>query len=140
LEILWRDGRKSLFDKQWLERYSSAASEEKFHWDNTLTEESWTCNSISSLPSLFIPYKELMSSERGLIRAMEQLLKYGLLFICGVPKEETNDENCELKRLGERFGELRKTFYGLVWDVVNLKDSKNIAYTNLDLGLHMDLL
>lgn len=140
LEILWRDGRKSIFDKQFLERYSTPASEAKFHWDDTLREESWTRNSISSLPSLFIPYQEVLFSDRGLVRAMEQLLRYGFLFMRGVPHEDTKDESCELKRLGERLGELRKTFYGLLWDVIDQKDSKNIAYTNLALGLHMDLL
>ena len=140
LEILWTDGRKSVFDKLWLERYSTPASEAKFHWDDSLREESWTRSSISHLPSLFVPYREILSSGPALVSAMEQLLKYGLLFIRGVPNEDTSHEHCELKILAEKFGELRMTFYGLVWDVVNLKDSKNIAYTNLDLGLHMDLL
>jgi len=140
LEILWKDGRKSMFDKDWLERYSTPASKERFHCDDTLREESWTRNSISSLPSFFLPYKDILSSDRALVRAMEQLLKSGLLFVRGVPNEDTSAERCEVKRLGERFGELRSTFYGLVWDVINRKDSKNIAYTHLELGLHMDLL
>ena len=38
------------------------------------------------------------------------------------------------------FGEIRPTFYGLVWDVKNKRNSKNIAYTNLNLGFHMDIL
>lgn len=140
LEILWMDGRKSVFDKQWLERYSTSVSEDKFHWNDSLREKIWTQRSISYVPSLFVPYKEILSSDRGLVNAMEQLLKYGLLFIRGVPYEDTSHEHCELKALAEKFGELRMTFYGLIWDVVSLKDSKNIAYTNLDLGLHMDLL
>lgn len=27
-----------------------------------------------------------------------------------------------------------------LWDVINIRDSTNIAFTDLDLGLHMDLL
>lgn len=42
--------------------------------------------------------------------------------------------------LALQFGEIRSTFYGSLWDVRSLSESKNIAYTNLDLGLHMDLL
>jgi hypothetical protein len=139
LEILWKDGRKSVFEKHWLARYSNLVSRERFHLDDTLKEQSWTRGLISSTPSLFLPYGQI-SSDTGLLSAMEQLLKYGLLFIRGVPHEDTSDERCELKRLGERFGELRTTFYGLVWDVVNQTNSKNIAYTDLKLGLHMDLL
>ncbi|KAF9238090.1 hypothetical protein BU15DRAFT_75480 [Melanogaster broomeanus] len=38
------------------------------------------------------------------------------------------------------FGELRTTFYGDMWDVKIAHNSRNIAYTDLDLGLRMDLL
>ena len=50
------------------------------------------------------------------------------------------DETCELRALAAAFGRIRYTFYGHVWNVRNIKESRNIAYTNLDLGLHMDLL
>lgn len=50
------------------------------------------------------------------------------------------DATCELRKLAETFSNIRETFYGQVWDVVNVRNSRNIAYTNLDLGLHMDLL
>jgi hypothetical protein len=57
-----------------------------------------------------------------------------------VPNEDTVDATCELRKLAETFSNIRETFYGQVWDVVNVRNSRNIAYTNLDLGLHMDLL
>jgi alpha-ketoglutarate-dependent taurine dioxygenase len=39
-----------------------------------------------------------------------------------------------------QLGEIRNTFYGSLWNVQSLgSQSKNIAYTNFDLGLHMDL-
>jgi gamma-butyrobetaine dioxygenase len=54
---------------------------------------------------------------------------------------DTSDAGCELPRLASRLGEIRRTWYGdRVWDVRSVPDAKNIAYTNLDLGLHMDLL
>jgi len=139
LEITWNDGHKSVFQKHWLERFASPTGLERFHRNDALKERGWTRSSISST-RLFIPYQDILSSDENLVKAMEQLCRYGLLFVRGVPNEETNNDKCELKKLAEIFGELRKTFYGVLWDVVNLKDSKNIAYTNLDLGLHMDLL
>jgi gamma-butyrobetaine dioxygenase len=46
-----------------------------------------------------------------------------------------------LASLGDMLGDVRRTWYGdKVWDVTSMKNSKNIAYTNLDLGLHMDLV
>jgi hypothetical protein len=38
------------------------------------------------------------------------------------------------------FSEIRDTFYGDVWNVKTVDEKiPNIAYTNLFLGLHMDL-
>ncbi|KAH8827137.1 hypothetical protein DL96DRAFT_1605656 [Flagelloscypha sp. PMI_526] len=62
--------------------------------------------------------------------AIDQLLIYGLLFVTGVPNQNTSDSNCELRKLSSNFGELKHTFYGQVWDVQNIADAKNIAYTN----------
>jgi gamma-butyrobetaine dioxygenase len=39
-----------------------------------------------------------------------------------------------------RFAEVRDTFYGNVWNLKTMDESRNIAYTSLFLGLHMDLL
>ena len=141
LEISWNDGRKSVFKRKWLETYSSPAVEEKFHWNDTFKIQPWTRDSILASSTLTgFPYQKILSSDEELLKAYEQVAKYGLLFIRGVPNEETSDDKCELKGLAERFGEMRKTFYGLVWDVVKLKDGKNVAFTSLDLRLHMDLL
>ena len=45
-----------------------------------------------------------------------------------------------ISQLTNMLGYPRETFYGRTWDVVSLHDAKNIAYTNVSLGLHMDLL
>ncbi|KAH8987991.1 hypothetical protein EDB86DRAFT_2948696 [Lactarius hatsudake] len=92
----------------------------------------------SSENDLDIPYSDL-GTPRGLLRAITQLQRTGLLFVRGVPHAETSDAGCELRRLIARFAELRETFYGGVWDVRDVVDSRNIAYTSLSLGLHMDL-
>jgi len=124
-----------------LERHSSTSKLMEWHLDHHLTEETWTNSSISNLPNLFIPYSSILNTSSGLVQAITQLTKYGLLFISGVPNQETSHEACEVRTLAERFGEIRSTLYGRFWDVVNgNNDNKNIAYTDLDLGLHMDLL
>lgn len=51
------------------------------------------------------------------------------------------DADCDLVKLGGMLGDIRRTWYGdKVWDVKSQENSKNVAYTNLSLGLHMDLL
>jgi hypothetical protein len=139
IDIIWTDGHRSSFAHEFLESHASKAKLAQFHYDQYLVEQSWTNGSISGLSDLFMPY-ERINTPQGLVDGITQLSKYGLLFVSGVPNGETSNEACELRRLGERFGELRPTFYGLLWDVINLRNSKNIAYTNLELGLHMDLL
>ena len=140
IDIIWNDGHKSSFDNAFLQRHASTSNLMEWHLDHHLTEETWTRTSISNLPSLYIPYN-VIKTPSGLVEAITQLSKYGLLFISGVPNQETSNDTCELRALAERFGEIRTTFYGPMWDVVNGNDgSRNIAYTNLELGLHMDLM
>lgn len=136
LEINWIDGHQSVFSRSFLEIHSNGKKLHRFHRD--LTRVTWDNKTIQQ-SDLFIPYESIRTPS-GLLLAMDQLVKYGLLLVTGVQNQETGDEKCELRKLGETFSELRPTFYGTVWDVVNKKDSKNIAYTNLDLGFHMDLL
>jgi len=47
---------------------------------------------------------------------------------------------CDHPLTTHQLGEIRNTFYGPLWNVRSLGSaSRNIAYTNVDLGLHMDL-
>jgi gamma-butyrobetaine dioxygenase len=143
LSIVWKDGHESVYTREFLERYALPGRLVAFHGDEHLRERAWTRKDIQCVPRLFVDYESVDSNtgtDAGLLDAMTQLAQYGILFVRGVPHRETTNETCELRRLAERFGEIRPTFYGVLWDVVNLRESRNIAYTNLDLGLHMDLL
>jgi hypothetical protein len=86
-----------------------------------------------------MPYKSLHTPS-GLLAGINQLSQLGLLVVTGVPNVESSIQTCELRKLAQLFGEIRDTFYGELWDVRNVRNARNIAYTNLDLGLHMDLL
>jgi gamma-butyrobetaine dioxygenase len=137
INIQWITGHKSFYPKSFLERHSSSENLFKYHKD--VPQQPWDLSRISNSPNLYLPYTSLQNRS-GLLSAMNQLSSYGILFVTGVPNSETSDESCELRKLAEYFGEIRHTFYGQVWDVKNVRNSRNIAYTNLDLGLHMDLL
>ncbi|PWN89532.1 Clavaminate synthase-like protein [Acaromyces ingoldii] len=79
---------------------------------------------------------------------VNSLMRDGIAFVTSLPTDTTGNEvdassptSPSLARLAEMLGEIRHTFYGPLWDVRSLgSTSRNIAYTNLDLGLHMDLL
>ena len=128
---------ESEFSLEFLRRHSEPDRFQAFH--QTITPITWTRESLRQSSNLFLKYPSL-STDVGLLRALEQLAQYGIVFVSDVPHEETSDALCELPRLAQHFGEIRETFYGRVWDVRSQgEDSRNIAYTNLDLGLHMDL-
>ncbi|KAK7042575.1 glycoside hydrolase family 5 protein [Favolaschia claudopus] len=137
LRISWADGHKSFFPREFLDRHSSPKRLAEFHAD--LREKPWDAAQIRKNTDLYVSYESLQKPS-GLRVAIDQLCSDGLLFVTGVPNEETSDATCELRKLAATFSQIRDTFYGQVWDVVNLRNSRNIAYTNLDLGLHMDLL
>jgi gamma-butyrobetaine dioxygenase len=137
IHIEWTDGHNSFFHVSFLERHSSPDKLSAFHRD--ITPIPWEKSVISKASHLFTPYESL-KKPTGLLSAITQISKYGLLFVSGVPTVETSNEACELRALAELFGHTRPTFYGPLWDVVNIRNSRNIAYTDLDLGLHMDLM
>lgn len=100
----------------------------------------WSKSVITSSQTLVLPYTSLLSSDDTLLQAASQLTSYGILFITGVPHEETSEERSEVIRLATRLGRIRETFYGRTWDVQSRgAASRNVAYTNLNLGLHSDL-
>ena len=66
---------------------------------------------------------------------LKSLNRDGIAFVENVPTKLT-----QVEELAKHFGSIRETFYGVSWDVKNIQNSKNIAYTNLFLGLHMDLM
>ncbi|KDQ51074.1 hypothetical protein JAAARDRAFT_140934 [Jaapia argillacea MUCL 33604] len=137
LSIKWESGHESTYPKEFLETYASSKKLSAFHKD--VEKKTWTLESISKVKELYVTYDSL-STPTGLLTAIDQLTQYGLLFVTGVPNKETSHEKCELRNLGEKFSEIRTTFYGQFFDVQNVKNSINIAYTNLDLGVHMDIL
>jgi len=137
LRIEWQSGHKSFYPTEYLARYSSYGRLSAFHHD--VRQQPWNLTKISANEQLFVPY-ESFQTDSGRLAAMTQLERDGLVLIQNVPIAETSNETCELRRVAEAFGEIRQTFYGPLWDVKNVKDSRNIGYTNLDLGLHMDLL
>ncbi|KAI0260075.1 hypothetical protein BC834DRAFT_832444 [Gloeopeniophorella convolvens] len=139
--ILWAgpDGHRSFFPHNLLTAHTDPAALHAFHHDTPTV--SWRTGSALlsvSGKDLDVPYDDL-NIPRGLQRAITQLQRTGLLFVTGVPHRDTSDAGCELRKLVALLAELRETFYGAVWDVKNVAGSRNIAYTNLFLGLHMDL-
>lgn len=142
VHISWAgpDRHRSFFSQALLAAHAAPSALHSSH--NDVPVAPWPSESAlltASGPDLEVPYGEL-ATPRGLLRAITQLQRTGLLFLRDVPSTDTSDANCEIRKLAACFAEVRDTFYGDVWNVKAMDESRNIAYTSLFLGLHMDLL
>ncbi|KIK68653.1 hypothetical protein GYMLUDRAFT_153741 [Collybiopsis luxurians FD-317 M1] len=133
VHIEWPDGHVSFFPRAFLERHSSREGLSSFRKD--VEAETWDKEDIKKSRDLFLPYHEL-HTPAGLLKAIDQLCRHGLLFVQNVPTEpEVSVTNLSLLLASE----IRETFYGRIFHV-RTTNSQNIAFTNLQLGLHADLL
>jgi hypothetical protein len=141
VHITWAgaDRHSSFIPQALLEANANPAALRSFHNDVPVAL-SPTASALltNSGPDLEVPYEEL-ATPRGLLRAITQLQRTGILFLRDVPDTDTSDAGCEVRKMAARFAEVRDTFYGDVWNVKSMEESTNIAYTTLFLGLHMDL-
>lgn len=136
VDIQWASGHRSFYPSDLLRNHASLTNLRAFHQD--VDPISWTSDQLKASPALAVAYGDTQTKE-GMLSAIEQLTKYGILLVTGVPTEKHTHQDCEVRALAGKFGEIRNTMYGELWDVKNIRDSKNIAYTNLDLGFHIDL-
>ena len=82
-------------------------------------------------------YKSFIHDHEAYRAAMRCLHRDGLIFLTDVPQDPDAITTIATPSL---LGPIRNTFYGPTWDVRSIVNSKNVAYTNSHLGLHMDLL
>lgn len=68
-------------------------------------------------------------------RALLDLHQLGILIVDGVPQTET-----AVEEVANAIGHIQETFYGRTWDVVSKPEAENVAYTNVFLCLHHDLM
>lgn len=140
LHIEWGDGDKYLYPLAFLNRYSGHSSDLKSSpytpvlWDQALLKQNIKSLLSTSYDSFMDPH-----SDRALYRTLVNMRKFGISFITDFPDHQTSSESL-VKKVAERIGPIRRTFYGETFDVVNKPDAENIAYTNVALPLHQDLL
>ena len=82
-----------------------------------------------------IHYSEWMENDESFEDALLSLDRTGIIFVQGVPRDETSVEH-----IVSRIGHIYPTFYGHTWDVRSKRNAENVAYTNEFLGLHQDLM
>lgn len=84
----------------------------------------------------FIPYSEWIKGDGEVFwRGFLDLARLGLVFVKDVPDSEE-----AVEEMARAVGHAQTTFYGKTWDVVSKPQAENVAYTNVYLCLHQDLL
>ncbi|PRT53539.1 Gamma-butyrobetaine dioxygenase [Wickerhamiella sorbophila] len=135
LVVDWSDGHRSVYSKEWLERYSSAEATVDYR-----RLQEWKPLSGDSKVQK-VEYKDYIKGHgAGYKEALEALNEYGLLQITGIPHGEGTPRPT-VESIAAVIGEFpRQTFYGTSWNVKSVQQPRNVAYTSVYLPLHMDLL
>ncbi|KAI9002523.1 hypothetical protein DFJ74DRAFT_695927 [Hyaloraphidium curvatum] len=124
----------------------------------SFTPKIWDVKALEKSPDLFMDFADVVPAslgaepsfheidparDRGLYRFLKQMSEYGIVILRNMPFEPVKGEFGQpvlaIERVAERIGPIMETFYGRTWDVKSLENSNNIAYTNVELGLHTDL-
>ncbi|RHZ73096.1 hypothetical protein CDV55_107038 [Aspergillus turcosus] len=106
-------------------RWHTGTARRRFLWDK------WAMTANQH----WVSYEDYMNDEKAFSRAMRYLALMGIIFVKDIP-----DSREMVEKIATRMGPLRNTFYGMTWDVRSVPQAKNVAYTNVSLGFHMDLM
>ncbi|KAJ9115835.1 hypothetical protein QFC22_004977 [Naganishia vaughanmartiniae] len=140
LTITWVSGHQSWFSFPHLIALADPEAQPVEQTPKILATTEWsTRETLVSSPTLRIAYTDYLSSPSAQHAFLAQLVAYGLVILTGLPTADTSDQGCEMRKAMQLVGELRNTFYGATWDVKAVSGSRNIAYTDVDLGFHQDL-
>ncbi len=131
LDLLFApEGRRASFELAWLRSQAVAAPPREPGWlrpdivpwgreaSPRLVRESWA---------------ELRRDDDSLMRWLAAVERMGVAILTGLPSESG-----ALLRVVERFGHVRETNYGRVFDVRSEVRPSNLAYTGLGLQVHTD--
>lgn len=152
IEVTWPElegEHKAFYPTSLLRRLASPLPRGGAYHRSGLRRKLWDAGVLqSSAPNLWTDYADLHAGAPGealqprpevFLRILEQLQVFGLAVIRGIPTQKTDNKTNSIREFAEAIGPLRNTFYGETWNVQSMANSKNVAYTSLNLGLHMDL-
>ncbi|CAH3028466.1 unnamed protein product, partial [Porites evermanni] len=89
---------------------------------------------LHSLPE--VEYSEMMETKEGLWRMLCQLSDHGVSLVKQVPI----DDEETVRKVARRMGPPEETIYGMTFNVLSVPNPINIAYSDVELALHMDLM
>ena len=127
LHVRWSDEHSSVYPAVWLRGhdYSNGVRRER------IAPMLWDASGAGDLPA--VDYPTLLTDPALKLSLMCGFRDRGVAILHGVPCEPGT-----VARVAERFGEVRTTGWGTVFDVRSVADANSVAYTNLPLVTHTD--
>jgi gamma-butyrobetaine dioxygenase len=132
LSIKWSEGdHSSNYSNEWLRKNcytlkNSAPYKTPYQlWDQSIQ---------NSIEKIQINCDEIMNSDEGVTRYLEQLHYYGISLVQDAPTSKKSAEDV-LKKISH----FRETFFETPFEVINIPNPNNSAYTALGLRNHLDL-
>lgn len=113
LAVEWEDGHRSNYPLAWLKAHSYDSQGEEQQSESPIELEGRVATwgrEISSAPPV-VEYDSFMKDDRALLEWSDKVAQHGFCFIDGIPLEPLFS-----RRVLERIGVLRNTFYGDFWD------------------------
>ena len=132
LSIKWSEGdHSSNYSYEWLRKNcytlkNSAPYKTPYQlWDQSIQ---------NSIEKIQIECDEIMSGDEGVTKYLEQLHYYGISLVQNAPTSRKSAEDV-LKKISH----FRETFFETPFEVINIPNPNNSAYTALGLRNHLDL-
>ena len=143
LHVVWDSKDESLFDLDWLSRQRYDASQS---FSSRITKDLaiGAIDNPDCVPIPALDYQEVMQTDEGLFQALQGIFERGAVLIRQAPKKSDGEDlESTVADLGKHLagGQLSHgSLYGDVFHVQSMGDANNIAYTNLQLPPHQDLV
>jgi gamma-butyrobetaine dioxygenase len=127
VEVAWGDGHASVYPTAWLRRHCYYDADRP----RARRRESWHAGARTGLPEA--RHADVVADPAALRDWLAAIDTYGFALLRGVPTVPG-----EVCRVAERFGYVRETNYGRLFDVRSVLNPNNLAYTGLGLSGHTD--
>ncbi len=123
--IEWKDGAKSQYSVAYLQQLAAETQQPSLP---EITQ--WLPQDRPQEP--LFDYQAL-EEQREQLRLLTHFYRYGLAVVDGVPQQDG-----QVLKFTRRFGFVRETNYGELFDVRTVPEADHLAYTGVELPLHTD--
>ena len=132
LSIKWSEGdHSSNYSYEWLRKNCYTL---KNSTPYKTPYQLWDQSIQNNIKEIQIDCDEIMSSDEGVTKYLEQLHYYGISLVQNAPTSKMSAEDV-LKKISH----FRETFFETPFEVINIPNPNNSAYTALGLRNHLDL-